>query len=408
MFRSPSRHLVTTALALGVMLATLTGCSDSSPTETAEPTSEETTSTTEPSAYPLDGELRLNHIQALGSHNSYHLEPEPALLEGIRGFSPPLADSFEYTHLPLAEQFSEHGIRQIELDVFADPEGGLFVERVIPPLVGLPAQSDDPAMAEPGFKVFHVQDVDFGSTCATLVACLEEVKAWSDANPGHVPMMILIEAKDDPIDIGADLGFTVPITIGAAELDALDAEIRSVFDEEQLISPEDVQAGHDTLEDAILTDGWPTLGATRGKVMFALDNEDDVRDAYLDGHPSLSGRAMFASGEPGDSWAAFIKLNDPLEDGDRITDMVEAGYVVRTRSDGDTAEARSGETAQRDAALASGAQWVSTDYYLPDPDFDTGFVVGIPDGTPARCNPLIAPPDCTPEDIENPAALTSG
>jgi hypothetical protein len=103
--------------------------------------------------------------------------------------------------------------------------------------------------------------------------------------------------------------------------------------------------------------------------------------------------------------AAFRKLNDPVGDFDEIQAAVRAGFVVRTRSDADTMEARTNNTTPRDMAIASGAQWVSTDYPEPDPDFGTGFKVEIPDGTPARCNPLIAPEGCTSLDIENPAHL---
>ena len=52
------------------------------------------------------------------------------------------------------------------------------------------------------------------------------------------------------------------------------------------------------------------------------------------------------------------------------------------------------------AALASGAQWVSTDYPVPDPDFGTGYFVQIPDGSPARCNPVNAPPGCRSAALE--------
>jgi len=75
-----------------------------------------------------------------------------------------------------------------------------------------------------------------------------------------------------------------------------------------------------------------------------------------------------------------VKENDPLVDPARISSRVEAGYIVRTRADADTVQARTGETAQREAALESGAQYVSTDYPVPDPDFGTGYFVAIPDG----------------------------
>ena len=60
---------------------------------------------------------------------------------------------------------------------------------------------------------------------------------------------------------------------------------------------------------------------------------------------------------------------------------------MRTRADADTREARSGETARREAAFASGAQVVSTDYYEPNPAFGTGYAVRLPGDGVARCNP---------------------
>ncbi len=61
---------------------------------------------------------------------------------------------------------------------------------------------------------------------------------------------------------------------------------------------------------------------------------------------------------------AFVKRNDPFDAS--IPGLVTDGYVVRTRSDADTVEARDNNTGPRDAALASGAQWVSTDHFSPD------------------------------------------
>ena len=74
--------------------------------------------------------LRLNQVQSLGSHNSYHGPTTPEILDVLRGLDPASADSLEYSHPPLPEQFQNEGIRQIELDVFADPAGGLYSKRV--------------------------------------------------------------------------------------------------------------------------------------------------------------------------------------------------------------------------------------------------------------------------------------
>jgi hypothetical protein len=95
-----------------------------------------------------------------------------------------------------------------------------------------------------------------------------------------------------------------------------------------------------------------------------------------------------------------VKANDPFTTNPTISELVAAGYFVRTRTDADTVEARSGDTGPRDAAISSGAQMVSTDYPIPDPDFGTGYVVAIPGGMPARCNPINGPAGCRAEALE--------
>ena len=74
------------------------------------------------------------------------------------------------------------------------------------------------------------------------------------------------------------------------------------------------------------------------------------------------------------------------------------GYLVRTRTDADTVEARSGDTTRREAAFASGAQLVSTDYEVEDPRWP-GFVTDLPGDGAARCNPVSAPDDCDDADL---------
>ena len=71
-------------------------------------------------------EPRLNQLQVIGSHNSYHIAPDGAIRELLVSRNAQRAQALDYTHRPLAEQFSKLGIRQVELDVYADPKGGLF------------------------------------------------------------------------------------------------------------------------------------------------------------------------------------------------------------------------------------------------------------------------------------------
>lgn len=340
--------------------------------------------------------VRLNQIQVLGTHNSYHLAPKPAVLDGL---TPERRQGLEYTHKPLTEQLSALGVRQFEIDVFADPEGGCYAR---PAAYKLTGDAVDPVMEKPGFKVLHVQDLDVRSTCPTFVACLTEIKTWSTANPGHLPVMIMIEAKDGVIQNRPNFEFVKPHQIGAPEFDALDAEIRSVFPADRVITPDSVRGEHATLDEAIRKNGWPTLRQARGKVMFALDNTDRKRDEYLKGHPSLRGRMLFVTAPAGDPATAFLKLNEargPAEE--KIREQVKAGYLVRTRADEPTAEARNGSTVRKDGAFRSGAQFVSTDFPEVSP-FGSGYIARLPGpaGLIARCNPVNAPAGCRDEWLE--------
>jgi hypothetical protein len=366
--------------------------------------------------YPNDASLRLNQLQVMGTHNSFHRRPNPqfidALLTTLPAFAPIVAE-WDYEQLPLTDGFADQGVRQIELDVWADPDGTIFSDRKSYEFAGLPADPGIPELHEPGLKVLHVHEVDVEATCWTFVTCLEEVKAWSDANPGHAPITILVEAKQDVVPDILGLGYAPIVPFDATQLDGIDTEIRSVFAPEDLITPDDVRGTRATLEEAVLTDGWPTLGASRGKVLFALDNGGGVQSTYLAGHPSAQGRVLFPSGSaPGNPETAFIKYNDPIGDFAKIQSAVAAGYIVRTRSDANPTQTNPNLFADRDQALASGAQFVSTDYPVPDPireaehpERTTPYFVQMPGGSPARCNPISAPSTCVAADIENPAWL---
>jgi hypothetical protein len=350
--------------------------------------------------------LAINHVQVIGSHNSFHLKPQPAAFEAITAVSPELAESIEYSHRPLTEQLQQFGIRQFELDVFADPDGGLYANRAANAVIGLDPLAPEPELQLPGYKVLHTQDYDYETTCLTLVACLTEIDAWSVANPDHLPVMVMIEIKTqsvpdaaaaEGIELTIDLPWTIPLPVTPELLDALDTEINSVFGPDRLLTPDDVRGDAPTLESAVLDRGWPSIEESRGKVLVLLNNTGDVRSFYTDGRPSLEGRPMFTSAEPGDPDAAFVRFDDPSSDG--LVEAVEAGYLVRTRTDSPTADARTNNTADRDRAFESGAHYLSTDYYEPSAYFDSPYVVAFPDGAVGRCNPITAPPTCTAEQL---------
>ena len=324
----------------------------------------------------------MNQIQVIGTHNSYHIAPGKGLLDIIGKINEEWREALDYTHRPLPEQLEKLGIRQIELDVFADPEGGLYSK---PRLAALAGGNGDPdgELDKPGMKVLHIQDLDFRTTVLTLKGALGQVRQWSKKHPRHVPVMILLEVKDDrPAAL-----VTRPVKFDRAQLEAVEDEILAVFGKREIILPDDVRGEAKTLREAVLKDGWPDLDSVRGKVMFALDNGGAVRDRYLRGNPSLEGRVMFATVGENDPGAAFFKLNDPVGSFEKIRHLVAAGFIVRTRADAGTFEARKNDTTRRDRALSSGAQFVSTDYPVADERLSE-YRVGFEDGRVVRENPV--------------------
>lgn len=350
-----------------------------------------------------DAQIRINQIQVIGTHNSYHAGLAPSEAKVLQTQNAKAFYSLEYHHQPLDQQFNA-GVRQIELDVFADSKGGLYAhpkKAAVVAAANLPADPDfDPqhVMEKPGFKVMHVQDIDFRSTCQPFTACLNVIRDWSLAHPNHVPIFVLVETKQQ--DLNPEYHTTITEKFTSATFDALDKEIRSVFHANEMITPDDVRRGAPTLEEAVLKNGWPTLKSARGKVVFLMDQRP-VGPVYLEGHPSLRGRVLFTNAMPGEPDCAFIEKNDGSAN--EIADLVRKGYLVRTRTDADTKEARGGDTTRRDAMMTSGAQLLSTDYPISEPAAfpgSKGFNVSLPGGVAAACNPVNSPATCNSEVLE--------
>ena len=356
--------------------------------------------------------LRMNELQVIGTHNSYHRElsvAERVAHDAIYGGAPIYDGFLAYSHASLPNQFSRQGARGLELDLFPDPQGGLYSNPLLRQRLAA-GPLTDPEWYRPGIKVLHTADLDYKSTCIQLTTCLRLVRQWSRANRRHVPLLVLLELKGtDPVG-GALGGVQVPPWDGAA-LDTLDREIRSVFRPDELITPDDVRRRGLTLEQSVLRRGWPTLRRARGRVVFLMDNGPGaISAAYTLGRPNLEGRVLFTNGQQGNPDAAFIKRNEPTNANlEQIRQLVRSGYLVRTRSDEPLGTVRSGDETRLRAALASGAQLVSTDF--PEVGmsarYDSDYVVALPEGGPARCNPVIRPDRCRSRRLEPTRAARS-
>jgi hypothetical protein len=334
---------------------------------------------------------RLNQVQVIGSHNSYKKPIDPDLFAALRPKMGERLNGLDYEHIPMPDQLTL-GLRNLEIDVLHDPEGGRYADpyglRLLKQMGKKAAPYDADRMRKPGLKVLHVQDIDFRSHVYTFKEALEELKAWSDAHPDHLPIVITMNAKDSS---PKDPNFVQALPFDKAAWDAWDAEIREVLSPSKLITPDDVRGSYETLEAAVLAHNWPTLAESRGKFLFVLDEKGQKLQSYIEGHPSLRSRVMFGNAPVGTPEAAFLILNEPHEQFKVIQQRVRAGYLVRTRADAETKEARTGDRSRMEKAFASGAHVVTTDYYQEDKRFQSGYKVTFPTGGYIRWNPLTGP-----------------
>jgi Phosphoinositide phospholipase C, Ca2+-dependent len=336
-----------------------------------------------------DEPLRLNQIQVIGSHNSYKQAIDTALVALVKQRTGNALDDLDYAHPTLTDQLNL-GLRSLELDVYNDPQGGRYAS----PL-GLqwlrnsgtdsPPYDPEGLMQAAGFKVLHIPDLDFRSHNLTLASALAELRGWSADHPRHLPIVVTMNLKDGRAPI--------PGGVEAAEwdadaLDELDVALEIGLGDQRLLTPDDVRGDRATLEEAILERGWPILDTTRGKFLFVLDEDGVKQRLYIAGHGSLRGRVMFTTSPPGQPEAAVQIINDPLTDHERIRQCVAKGYLVRTRADSGTHEARAGDYARFEAAKSSGAQVISTDYYLADWRLRASYRVRFENSQCVRINPV--------------------
>lgn len=325
----------------------------------------------------------LNAVQVIGSHNSYKKAIEKPLWEYLFQLDSAKAISLQYEHPTLIEQLNL-GLRNLEMDVFHDPMGGYFTN---PKGLGTVQQMGetplpfDPneKLKVPGLKMFHIQEVDFRSHHLVFKDGLRAIKKWSDDNLGHTPIFVLINAKDKEVPQTRK-----PFAFTAKALDSLDMEIRSVFSNDKLITPDLVRGNFSSLEEAVLTKGWPKLENVKGRFLFVLDENKTKIDRYLENYPKLVNAALFVNKKEGNPEAGFRIVNNPIKDLEYIKELVSNGYMVRTRADAGTKEARANDYERFKKAKASGAQVISTDYYVPTNLFPSKFQIIFEEGTYER------------------------
>ena len=298
--------------------------------------------------HPDDTITRLNQLQMLGTHNSYH--SQPSML-----FHPTHA----YTHRPLYEQLDQQGVRTFELDIHRSQFDGQL-------------------------EVYHIAGIDSMTTCRLFEKCLEDIRLWSTHNPQHAPIFIWLEIKDStggsPID----------------DLDEVDELLSQTLDG-LLVTPDDVSVGFPDLHTALTQQGWPTLEEARGKVFVVLLNAESFIEDYTHGFSDLSERAMFprtAASDFDSPWAGIAKLG--VGETENITLAHANNMLIATNSCmADEDEARCNEDLAE--AAANGIHMIKSD----QPDLWSIVATVTNEGLfPVLCNPVTASTECLDENLE--------
>ncbi len=301
--------------------------------------------------------VKFNEVSFLGTHNSYQKECVPARQKlfqnaSIVTFGLVKADKATFSSDYLTDQFNL-GIRSIELDV----------ETVV----------DDGKVS---FVCSHAPVLDMPTHCYDFALALKEIKLWSDANPDHLPITIIIEPKKDFIPEKNMRYFKCKY---ANELGEQAKEILG----DTLITPADMIGEYSSFKEMREADGWMTLKEARGHVMLLL-HDTTVTDKYIQQDTSIKTQAMFPMlryDSRDKDYASFLLINKASDIQVQADEVLEKKLIVRTRSD----NFGSYNESESNIALNSGAQIVSTDY-PPKADmskaervvtFDGGYTVSV-------------------------------
>ena len=253
--------------------------------------------------------VKLNEIAVMGTHNSYQLLgtlPKRGLMKTLQIISFGAVENKAVFEMDTFTEQLEQGIRNLEIDIeTVDDEGDV------------------------SFIVTHKAIIDNVSSAYNLAKGLEEIAMWSDNNPGHLPVYLLIEPKDDVPSINNMKNFSLEYAL------ELDKVLRQVLGD-RLFTPQQVMGDYESFEEMRKADGWPTLKESAGKIIVLL-HTCDVTQKYIDTDTSIKTQAMFPMllfGDIDKPYAAFILDNDPViasENNKKTVD--ENNLMVRTRAD---------------------------------------------------------------------------
>jgi len=284
----------------------------------------------------LESGVKLNEVQFLATHNSYKRPLSPAARLAMNAVGLPLGltavkDEFDYGHEPLTSQL-DRGIRSLEFDIERGGEG---------------------------FRVGHIGVLDINSNCPDFLLACEELRMWSEANPDHLPITLLLESKSAILTGGA-----LYRPFDTQDLMLLESLIEQAFGG-MLLTPGEALRDYENFAALRRADDWPPLRDLLGKILVIYHYSEGTTGEYIALDPSLRTQKMFPSlwypvlSEVDTEYASFVLCNEPLDYAGEIAAFTAENLLVRTRLDMHNYPGR-----EQSYALGadSGALLLSTDY----------------------------------------------
>jgi len=273
-----------------------------------------------------NSELKLNEISALATHNSYKTMPTMYISYPLSVFFGQRVKNGWYEMSPFTEQLNQ-GYRGLELDV---------------------------CCYDNKFLLMHDPFSDWNTHSPDFELALKEIKLWSDTNPGHIPIHIMLQIRNQ------FSFYTYKFqTMTKERLVAMDALIEEVFGD-AVITPGQIKGSYATLNEAVKAQAWPKVKDSLGKVYFTiLFDKPKIEKNYLDIDPTFATQQAFVFIHPKDtpnSYSSFILADSPFEEG--LADLIDQGYILRTRID----EQFDHSTERFQASIILGSTILSTDY----------------------------------------------
>ncbi len=258
----------------------------------------------------ISDKVKFNEVKFLGTHNSYQItssDEYKKLYNAVSDLTLGIVDrtKTDFCMDTLTQQL-ECGIRSIEIDI----------ETVV-------------TENEVSFIVSHDPVLDNSSSCFDFEKALEEIKMWSEHNPNHLPISVIIEPKKNVTPIRNMKNFTLQYA------NAFDELLREKLGD-TLLTPKDMMGEYESFGEMRENDGWLTLEATLGKVLVLL-HDTTVTGDYISQDESIKSQAMFPMLRYDDryeSYASFIIDNDPETALEHEAETVDkCNLIVRTRAD---------------------------------------------------------------------------